>query len=287
VGRPAHAGAALSAWRRLQGERQFQIGAGVVLLLIAATVLAPWIAPYDPIAQLDLEGARLLSPSWTHPLGTDDLSRDLLSRILYGARISLPIALVSVLISVSLGTAVGCTAGLVGGIVDTLLMRGVDAALAIPRVVLLLVILALWGGVSVPALILILGLTSWFDVSRLVRAEVLSIRTRDYLAAARALGVRRPGLVWRHLLPNVAAPVIVSGTLGVGQIVLLEAALSFLGVGVRRPTPSWGSMLADSQELMVTAWWTAAFPGIAIALTVLGFSLLGDGLRNVLDPRTR
>lgn len=271
--------------RRTLRQRRALVGLLLVVVLVGGAILAPLLAPYDPIAQLDLDARQLLPPSFVHPFGTDLLSRDLLSRVLFGARISLTIAFLAVLVSLTVGVLVGLTAGYAGGAPDTLIMRTVDAALAIPRIFLLLVILALWGNVGVPALILILGLTSWFDTSRLVRAEVLSLKQREFVVAARALGVGAPRTLVRHVLPNVAAPVIVSATLGLGQIVLVEAGLSFLGIGVRKPTPSWGVMIAESQDLMVTAWWTVAFPGLAIAVTVIAFSLLGDALQAALDPR--
>lgn len=271
--------------RRLWAQPVARVGGLIVLLLIVATIVGPLVVPYDPATQLDLQGGRLLPPSPAHPFGTDDLSRDLLSRVMWGARISLTIAVLSVVVALSVGTLVGCAAALGGPQVDALLMRLVDAALAVPRLLFLLVILVAWTDVGIPAFVTVLGLTSWFDVSRLVRAEVLSLRQRDYVLAARALGVGTGALLRRHVLPNIAAPVIVSGVLGVAQMVLLEAGLSFLGVGVRRPTPSWGGMIADSQDLMVTAWWTAAFPGTAIVVTVLSFSLLGAGLRAALDPK--
>lgn len=273
--------------RAILGQRRAQAGLLLVGVLCAGALLAPLLAPYDPIAQLDLDQRQLTPPSLEHPFGTDLLSRDLLSRVLFGARISLAIAFLSVLVSITVGTLVGLAAGFTGRTADALLMRAVDAALAIPRIFLLLVILALWGNVGVPTLILILGLTSWFDTSRMVRAEVLSLKQREFVVAARALGVGVPRLLLRHVLPNVAAPVIVAATLGMGQIVLVEAGLSFLGIGVRKPTPSWGVMIAESQDLMVTAWWTVAFPGLAIVVTVIAFSLLGDALQTALDPRTR
>ncbi|HEX9692880.1 MAG TPA: ABC transporter permease [Gemmatimonadales bacterium] len=275
----------MKRWSMALRHGEGRVGAVLVLVLLLASVAAPLITAHDPIAQLDLEGARLLAPSLAHPFGTDELSRDVLSRILYGGRISLTIAVLAVAVSLVVGTTVGLVAGMSGGLLDVVLMRCVDAALAVPRLLLLLVIVGLWGSVNVAVLIAILGLTSWFDTSRLVRAEVLSLRTRDYVLAARALGLSTRALLARHVLPNVMEPITVAATLGVGQIVLIEAGLSFLGVGVRRPVPSWGMMIAESQELMVTAPWTAAFPGLAVVLTVVAFSLLGDGLRTAMDPK--
>ena len=273
--------------QRLLARRRTVLGLVLVSVLCAAAALAPWLVPYDPTAQLDLAGGQYLDPSVAHPFGTDFYSRDLFSRVLYGARISLTVAFLSVLLSVTIGTAVGLIAGLAGGAVDTVLMRLVDAALAIPRVFLLIVVLALWEGVGLWGLILILGLTSWIDASRIVRGEVLSLKTRDFVTAARATGIGARRLAWSHLLPNLAAPIIVTATLGIGQIILTEAALSYLGIGVKPPMPSWGSIIAEGQQALGSAPWVATFPGIAIVVTVVGFGLLGDGLRDALDPRTR
>jgi peptide/nickel transport system permease protein len=255
-------------------------------LLCVLALFAPVFTPYDPIVQIDLATRQMLPPSLSHPLGTDFYSRDILARILFGARISLTIALLSVIVSITIGTAVGLAAGYVGGAVDSVLMRFVDAALAIPRVFLLLVVLALWRNIGVAGLIVILGLTSWFVIARIVRAEVLSLRNREFVIATRALGYGSGRTTLRHLLPNLAAPIIVTATLGVGQIVLLEAGLSYLGIGVQPPTPSWGTMIADGQQQLASAWWISTFPGLAIVLTVLGFSLIGDSLRDTLDPRS-
>ena len=263
-----------------------RLGIAIVGTLVLAGALAPLVTPYDPLAQPNLEGGQLLPPSFSHPFGTDDLSRDLLSRVVFGARISLAVAVLSMTVAGCIGTVVGGLSGLVGGRVDQLVMRSVDAALAFPRIILLIVVLAFWSGVTVLMLVLVLGLTSWFDTSRLVRAEVLSLRKRDFVLAAKASGSTFGAILVKHALPNVAGPVIVSATLGVGQMVLLEAGLSFLGIGISRPTPAWGSMIADSQYTMLDAWWTAAFPGMAIVLTVIGFSLLGDVLRDAMDPKT-
>jgi len=272
--------------RFLSGTRA-RVGLALVGLLLLLALLAPLFTSYDPTAQIDLATRQLLPPSMAHPMGTDFFSRDMLSRVLFGARISLTIAVFTILVSITIGTLVGMWAGWSGGVVDTVLMRLVDAALAIPRVFLLLVVLALWRNVGLVGLILVLGTTSWFDTARLVRAEVLSLKAREFVVATRALAFRAPRVAWRHLLPNVAAPVIVSATLGVGQIVLLEAGLSYLGIGVRPPIPSWGNMIADGQAHLATAWWITAFPGLAIMLTVVGFSLIGDALRDAMDPRSR
>jgi peptide/nickel transport system permease protein len=242
--------------------------------------------PYGPADQLDLATKQLLSPRPAHPFGTDFYSRDVMTRVLHGTRVSLAIATLSILLSVTLGTAVGLVAGLSSGWVDSALMRIVDAALAIPRVFLILVVLTLWDHVGIVGLIVVLGLTSWFGTSRIVRAEVLSLRHRDFVVAARSLGVGSGGILLRHLLPNVATPVIVAATLGLGQVILIEAGLSYLGVGVSEPTASLGRMIRDGYEQIVSAPWISVFPGLVIVLTVIGFSLVGDGVRDTIDPQS-
>jgi peptide/nickel transport system permease protein len=264
---------------------RLRVGLLLVLALGTAAVVAPLVAPYPPQAQLDLDGLRNAPPSLAHPLGTDQYSRDLLSRVLHGARLSLAIAAAAVLLAVGLGTTVGLVSGWAGGLTDVLLMRAVDAALAIPRLFVVLVVLALWDHVTAPALVAILGGTGWFGISRLVRAEVRAARVRPYVAAARATGASAARILARHVLPNVAGPVIVAATLGVGQVILVEAGLSFLGIGVPQPTPSWGSIVADGQSVLRTAPWVAGGAAAAIVVTVLAFTILGDGLRERLDPR--
>ena len=272
--------------RRLLARHGTRVGLALVVVLLLGAAFAPVIAPYDPAAQPDLESGRLQPPSLHHPFGTDSVSRDLFSRVLYGGRVSLLVAALTVLLSLTLGTGVGLVAGLSGGAVDAVLMRFVDAGLAIPRVFLLLAIIALWDRVGVTGLVIVLGVTSWFDTARLVRAEVLSLKHRPFVTATRALGFDGRRIALRHVLPNALAPIVVSATLGMGQIVLVEAGLSFLGVGVPPPQPSWGAMIADGQQWMTQAWWIATFPGIAVVLTVVAFSLLSDGIRDTFDPRS-
>ena len=274
-----------SSTARLLDNRQFVLGTGVVALLTYAAVIAPVLSSFDPNIQTDLLGAATLAPSLQHPFGTDFYSRDLLSRMLYGARWSLGIAFVAVALLVAVGTSVGVIAGVTGGIVDSVLMRMVDGGLAIPRVLLLLVVAALWGNLGFFPLAVLLGLTGWFGVSRIIRAEVLSLKERTFLAAARALGLSQPRLVVRHILPNLVAPVTVTAALAVGNIVLIEASLSYLGIGARPPDPGWGNIIREGHELIFSAPWISIFPGAAIFLTVVGFSLIGDGLRTVLNPR--
>jgi peptide/nickel transport system permease protein len=268
-------------------DKSLQRSGSVVVAILTAAFLAPVLAPYDPTAQLDLAHGRLLPPSPAHPLGTDLFSRDLFSRLLYGARLSLWIACFSIAIAVLIGTSIGLAAGYFGGTVDGVLMRLVDTALAIPRIFLLLVVLTLWEKGGVATIVLVLGATGWFGTSRLVRAEVLSLKGRDFVTAARALGIRPLRILLRHILPNALAPVIVTATLGVGQVVLMEAALSYLGIGVPPPYPSWGSMIADAQPFLPTHPWMAIAPGLALVGTVLAFSFLGEWLQARIDPRRR
>lgn len=267
-------------------NRRWRYGLVLVALFAGLAALAHWVAPYDPTAQLGLS-EQWRPPSAAHPFGTDLYGRDVLSRVLYGARISLVIAVLSVFLSISIGTSVGIAAGYCGGIVDTLTMRTVDAALAIPRVFLLLLVLGLWYGVDVIGLVIILGVTSWFGVSRIVRAEVMAVREREYMLAARSLGVGHGRILLHHVLPNVLAPVTVAATLGMGQIILIEAGLSFLGLGVQEPTASLGRMMSAGGGELLAAPWTTVFPGVVVILIVIGFSLMGDGFRDTLDPRTR
>lgn len=261
-------------------------GLGVIIVLYLVALLAPLLAPHDPIEQIDIVGLRYLPPSTEYPFGTDRFGRDILSRILYGARISLAIAFIAVAISMTLGTLIGAVAGYLGGRTDALLMRFTDMVLSFPRLVLLIMIIALFSP-SIALVIAVLGLTQWPGTTRIVRGDVLSLRERDFIHAARALGMGKTRIIMRHLIPNVLAPIIVAATLGIGNTIVLEAGLSFLGLGVQPPTPSWGNMVAEGRENLIGAWWVATFPGLAIVITVLAFNLVGDGLRDALDPRLR
>lgn len=274
------------AARRFRQDKLAVAGLIIVVLLYLLAVFAPFIAPYDPTAQQDLVETSYLSPSSDYLLGTDIFGRDILTRIIYGARISLAIGFVAVAISILLGTLLGAVAGYLGGWVDTVVMRGTDMVLAFPRLVLLILIIALFEP-SLVLIILVLGLTQWPGTARIVRGEVLSLREREFIQAARALGMGRARVIFRHLVPNVLAPVIVAATLGIGNTIVLEAGLSFLGLGVQPPMPSWGNMVADGRQNLIGAWWVATFPGLAIVITVLAFNLAGDGLRDALDPRLR
>jgi peptide/nickel transport system permease protein len=217
-------------------------------------------------------------------LGSDHFGRDLLSRMLYGARVSLAIGLVSVVLALTLGVAVGSAAALGGRLADAVLMRGVDALLSFPWLFLMLALAALFNP-GPRATVAILGSTAWMGISRLTRAEILGLRQRDFITAARAIGQRPLAILWRHLLPNAFTPVLIQATLLIGNLILVESALSFLGLGVQPPLPSWGNLIAEGREVLVQAWWVATFPGAALAVTVIAFNLLADGLRDLLDPR--
>jgi peptide/nickel transport system permease protein len=261
-------------------------GLVAVIAFYLLALLTPFLAPFDPASQGDLIRERLLAPSRLHPLGTDQFARDVLSRLLYGARVSLTIGFVAVGISVTIGTVLGATSGYLGGRIDGSIMRFVDLVISFPRLVLLITVIAFFEP-SIFLIVVVLGLTQWPQTTRIVRGEVLSLREREFIEAARALGYSGSRIVLRHLVPNTLAPVIVAATLGIGNTIVLEAGLSFLGLGVQPPTPSWGTMVADGRGNLLGAWWISTFPGLSIALTVLCFNLLGDGLRDAFDPRVR
>jgi peptide/nickel transport system permease protein len=270
---------------RLLADSRARVGGLTLLVVIGVAVFAQQLAPYDPAAQLDIVHLNGRPPSLAHPLGTDHFSRDVLSRLIWGTRVSLSIAFGAVGLSVTIGILLGAVAGYAGGATDAVLMRLVDAALSIPRLLLLIVVLALWGNVGVVPLTLLIAAISWFSVSRLVRAEALAMRDQDFVVAARALGASPARVLLRHVLPNVAGPGLVSATLSIGTIVLLEAGLSFLGIGVPPPAPSWGSIIQDGAERVSDLWWLTLFPGLAILVTVFACNALGDALRDALDPR--
>lgn len=280
----------LSQWRiagrRFRRNRLAMAGLGIMVFLYWVTLLAPFLAPYDPNFQGNIVLNRYQSPSMEHFLGTDKFGRDIFTRILYGARISLSIGFISVAISITLGTLVGAMAGYFRGWVDTAISRFIDMMLSIPRLILLLVIIAMFEP-NIFVIVAALGLTGWESSARIVRGQFLSLREQEFVQASRALGYSDWRIILRHILPNTLAPIIVIATLGIGTTILLEAALSFLGLGVQPPTASWGSMVDDGRDAMITAWWISTYPGLAIVLTVVAFNLLGDGLRDALDPRLR
>jgi peptide/nickel transport system permease protein len=276
--------------RRLLRSPVGTLGVIIVLAVILIAVAAPVLAPHDP-TQLQL-GKRLRPPawieggSWTYPLGTDTLGRDVWSRILYGSRISVVVGVVSVIIAGIIGVLIGLVAGFYGGIADSVLSRVVDTFLAIPFIVLALAVVGVLGP-SIGNLIVVLVLTGWVSYSRVVRGEALSLKEREYIIAAEMVGQRKWITALRHVLPNIMASIIVLTTLSVASTIIAESSLSFLGLGVQPPTITWGGMLSDGRQHIATSWWLATFPGLAITITVLGIIFLGDWLRDVLDPRMK
>lgn len=273
-----------TVWRRLLANRLAVAGGVIVAILFFVAAAAPLLAPHDPS---EFNAARILEgPSAVHPLGTDGIGRDVLSRMIYGARISLMVGFVSVGIACFIGVTLGAIAGYFGGIVDTIVMRFVDIMLTFPSFFLILAVIAFLEA-SIWNIMAVIGATSWMGVCRLVRAELLSLREREFMVAAEALGMRPAWIILRHGLPNAMAPVFVAFILGVAGAILTESALSFLGIGVQPPTPSWGNILTEGKDTLEVAWWLSVCPGLAILVTVLGYNLLGEGLRDVLDPRLK
>lgn len=270
-------------WQRLRRNRMALTGGAIVLFMFMMAAAASFTT-VDPAA-IDVSKS-LQAPSWEHPLGTDDLGREVLVRMLYGARISLLVGFVAVGISTLIGITCGAMAGYYGGWVDAVVMRFVDIMLCFPTFFLILAVIAFLEP-SIWNIMIVIGLTSWMGVARLVRAEFLSLRHRDFVLAAQVLGASDGRLIFRHILPNALSPVLVSATLGVAGAILTESALSFLGIGVQPPTPSWGNMLIIGKQTLGSAWWLSVFPGLAILITVLGYNLLGEGIRDALDPRIK
>ncbi|MGE6630978.1 oligopeptide ABC transporter permease [Bacillus sp. NPDC077027] len=260
------------------------VGTFILFVIIFSAIFAPVIAPYSPEQQDLLK--KLMPPSSEHLMGTDKFGRDIYSRVLYGARISLLVGFVSVLGAITIGTVVGAIAGYFKGWVDSILMRLVDVVLSIPDIFLLITLVTIFRP-GVDKLILIFALTGWTTTARLIRSEFLSLRTREFVLAARTIGTKNHVIIFSHILPNCLGPIIVSATLKIGTVILAESTLSYLGFGIQPPTPSWGNMLQDAQNfsIMVQAWWYPLFPGLLILLTVLCFNFLGDGLRDALDPK--
>jgi peptide/nickel transport system permease protein len=259
------------------------VALGVLAAIVLVGLFAPLIAPYDPAAQPDIVALKDLGPSWLHPFGTDPYSRDVMSRVIYGARLSLFIGFLATLVSLTLGVAYGAVAGYAGGLTDSIMMRILDAFLAIPRLLLLVAILAAWPQLSVGALILFLGLTGWFGVSRLVRGQVLALKHAEFVTAARALGASRRRILWRHLLPNLVSPIVVAATIGVAHVIVLEAGLSYLGIGVPQPEASWGNIIRDGSDQVATLWWMSLFPGLMMVLTVMTLNVLAESMRGAYD----
>ncbi len=258
------------------------IGAVIVATLFIVAIFAPFIATHDP--ELINTKELFLAPSWAHLCGTDDLGRDVFSRMVYGARISLTVGFVAIGIATIIGLFIGAAAGYFGGWIDEALMRFVDLMLTIPTFFLILAVIAFLDP-DIYNIMIVIGVTGWMGVSRLVRAEFLALKERDFVMAARAIGVSDIAIIIRHILPNAMSPILVSATLGVAGAILTESALSFLGIGVQPPTPSWGNILTLGKDNIEFAWWLSVFPGIAILITVVGYNLLGEGIRDAMDPR--
>ena len=271
--------------RRLARDRFFQFGLVLVAVVVLAAALAPWIAPHDPLSG-DLRGAYLQGPGGEYLLGTDSQGRDVLSRVIHLARISISVGLISQTVAVLLGVTLGLLAGYYQRWVDALVMRLADITLAFPTLLLLIAVAAAVRP-SLPVIFLVIGIVGWAAMARIVRSQVLALKRSEFVLAAQALGSRDARILFRHLLPNVQAQVIIAATLGIGGAIMAEAALSFVGLGAQPPTPSWGAMVADGRDLLRVAPWVSFAPGIAIGIAVLGFNLVGDILREVYDPRLR
>ncbi len=253
-------------------------------VVFIVSFFAPLVSPFDPSA-IDIKNI-LTGPSLSHPFGTDDLGRDVLSRMIWGSRVSLKVGFAAVGIATLIGILLGSLAGYYGGVFDILIMRGIDIMLTIPTIFLILAVVVILEP-SIWNIMVVIGLTSWMEPARLIRAEFLSLKEREFVVAARAIGASDARIILRHILPNGLSPILVSATMGIGGAILIESGLSFLGLGVQPPTPSWGSLLASGKDNIEIAWWLSAFPGLAILLTVLGYNLLGEGIRDALDPRHR
>lgn len=278
----------LSWMRLLLRSKTGTMGFIIVTCVFIVAIFASQLAPYDPA---DTNPATMFEPPFwmdggtgAHILGTDNLGRDILSRIIYGSQVSLLVGLLSVVVAGAIGVTLGLIAGYYGGFLDNVIMRTVDAFVSIPSILFILVFIAALGP-GLFTLIFVIGVTNWIKYARLIRGEVLSIKEREFIKSARSIGVKNTKIILRHILPNVYSTFIVISTLSVGTTIILEASLSFLGLGIQPPTVSWGGMLSDGRDYVATSWWVATFPGIAITISVLGIIFLGDWLRDVLDPR--
>ncbi len=273
------------ALSRFRANRLALAALYVIVALCLVGILAPILAPYDPAAIDDVLKTRYLQPSWDHLFGTDEFGRDLYSRAVYGARVSLSVGLLAVIIAVTFGTLYGAVAGYYGGALDNFLMRIVDVILAFPTFFLMLMLAGVFEA-NLVFLVLIMGFTSWTGTARVIRGEILSLREREFIEGARAIDLSNRLIIFRHLIPNAMTPVLVSAAMMVGGMITAEAGLSFLGIGIRPPTPSWGNMIGAGQDAMLVAWWMALFPGLLLGISVLSFNLLADGIRDALDPKT-
>lgn len=273
------------AMRRFTENSLAVVALYAILVFCLVAILAPILAPYDPAAIENPVETRYLAPSMAHLFGTDEFGRDWFSRAIYGARVSLSVGLLAVTVAVTFGTIYGSVAGYFGGFIDNALMRLVDVIIAFPTFFLMLMLVSVFEA-SLVVLVLILGFTSWTGTARFIRGEILSLKEREFIEAARAMGLPHRLIIFRHLIPNAMAPVLVSAALMVGGMIGAEAGLSFLGIGIRPPTPSWGNMISQGQGALLVAWWVALTPGLLLSLTVLSFNLLADGIRDALDPKT-
>jgi len=266
------------AVRRVLRKRSSRVAFFVLGVILLVGLLAPLIAPYDPAAQPDIVFGKSLPPSFAHPFGTDLYSRDVLSRVIYGARLSLMIGVLATIVSLTFGVAYGAVAGYAGGALDAVMMRVLDAFLSIPRLLLLIGVLVAWPDFSIGALVLFLGLTGWFGLSRIVRGQVLALKHAEFVTAAQALGASRRRILWRHLLPNLVSPIVVAATLGVAHVIVLEAGLSYIGIGVPPPLASWGNIIQEGADQVATLWWMSLFPGLFMVLTVMTLNILAEAL---------
>jgi len=269
--------------RAILRKRSSRVALVVLGVIVLVGLTAPLLAPYDPAAQPDIVGLKNQPPSLAHPFGTDPYSRDVLSRVIYGARLSLMIGVLATIVSLTIGVGYGAISGYLGGMVDSIMMRLLDALLSIPRLLLLLGVLVAWPHLSIGALVLFLGLTGWFGLSRIVRGQVLALKHAEFVTAAQALGASRRRILVRHLLPNLVSPIAVAATLGVAHVIVLEAGLSFLGIGVPQPLASWGNIIQDGADQVARLWWMSLFPGLLMVLTVMTLNILGEALRDVYE----
>jgi peptide/nickel transport system permease protein len=274
----------MNFWEMFYKNKLMLTGSGIVLLFFLISLMAPWLAPYD-FGQIDLTNV-LASPSASHLFGTDQLGRDVLSRMIWGARISLKVGFVATGVAIIIGIILGAVSGYYGGWIDAAIMRFVDIMLCFPTFFLILAVIAFLEP-SIWNIMIIIGLTGWMGVTRLVRADFITLKERDFVQAAKAIGASDLRIIFLHLLPNAMASILVAATLGIAGAILTESALSFLGIGVQPPTPSWGNILTAGKDNIDIAWWLSLYPGLAILITVVGYNLLGEGIRDSLDPRLK